>query len=128
MPHATSTIPPEVLDFPYKLLEAFDKAQKQVTLASWDYLISFLSKHWFSVGAFLFVIFVISFIWALLGRWGILGSVLYNYLYFGTLFVFGLVFGPEIFTGFFIKIFCIILYVVCFLLVGNILEKLGLKK
>jgi len=62
------------------------------------------------------------------GRWGWLGSVLYNYLYFGTLFVIGLIWGPEIFANDYFEIALVILYIVCFSLVGVILTKTGLRR
>jgi hypothetical protein len=111
-----------------EMFNAFDNAQKEVYQILWDNLLSFLSSNWLSVAGFLLLLLVISFIVALFGRWGMFGSVLYNYLYCGTLFIFGLIFGPKIFANLFIDIALFILYLACYKLVGRILTGLHLKK
>lgn len=110
-----------------EMFNAFDNAQKEAYQILWDGLLSFLSSSWLSVIGVLFLILVISFIVALFGRWGMFGSVLYNYLYWGTLFIFGLTFGPKIFANIFIDIALFVLYLVCYKLVGKILDRLNLK-
>jgi hypothetical protein len=54
----------------------------------WDIFIAFLFQHWFAT----FIVLVAVFLYALArylitGRWAVLGSVLYNYFYFGILFL-----------------------------------------
>lgn len=111
-----------------EMFNAFDNAQKEAYQILWDSLLSFLSNNWLSVAGFLLLLLVVSFIVALFGRWGMFGSVLYNYLYWGTLFIFGLIFGPKIFANIFIDIALFILYLACYKLVGRILTGLHLKK
>src|ERR1700739_2425359 len=66
----------------------------------WDAFITLLWQHWVITIVVLVLILVAATIRAVTtGRWGWLGSVLYNYLYFGTLFVVGLIWGPEIFAN-----------------------------
>ena len=75
------------------------------------------------------ILLTIAFALALMGRWGMLGSVLYHYLYFGILFVVGLIKGPEIFVSEYFEIACaIILYPICYFTVGTILDKTGIHK
>jgi lipopolysaccharide export LptBFGC system permease protein LptF len=97
-----------------------------VTKACWDSVLSNLTQYWIQLAFILFVLFIILFIKAKLGRWGSLGSYLYNVFYFGTLFILGLIFGPGFFTSDYFKPLCaVILYPLCYWLVGRILIKLG---
>lgn len=107
------------------LLASFEDGIKIVYQIYWDILISFLEENLGVVMLILFIIFVVAVVKAIKGRWGALGKVLYNYFYFGILFIIGLVWGPTIFASNFITIFCpIILYPVCYFLVGIILDKI----
>lgn len=109
------------------LITSFEDGIKIAYQIYWDVLISFLLENWDIVIIILFTILMIAGIKAIGGRWGMLGSVLYNYLYFGILFIIGLIWGPTIFVSNFITIFCtIILYPVCYFFVGVILDKVKL--
>jgi len=109
-------------------LKAIDDTNKEVAQILWNQLLSFLSQNLILVIASLVGLLIVSFVVALNGRWGMFGSVLYNYLYFGILFIVGLIFGSHIFVNKFFDLFAAILYVVCFLMVGKILVVLGLKR
>lgn len=111
-----------------EIFDAFGNAQKDAYQILWDNLISFLLDNWLPVIGVLLLILIVSFVIALFGRWGMFGSVLYNYLYWGTLFIVGLIFGPKIFANIFVDILLVVLYVICFRLVGKILEGLNMKK
>ena len=92
----------------------------------WDIGMTYLAQHWVAVLAGLLIIFVIALIRAFLtGRWAMLGSVVYNYLYFGALFLIGTIWGPEVFANDYFKITLAILYVTCFILTGKFLNKIG---
>jgi uncharacterized membrane protein (DUF106 family) len=110
-----------------QMFKAVDDGTKMLYQLLWDELISFLVQHWLLTVTFLLAILIYAFIRALAGRWGMLGSVLYNYFYFGTLFTIGLIWGPKVFADDYFKIALVILYVICFLLVGQILRKTGVK-
>jgi len=104
-----------------KLLE--DGLIEGVKLA-WSWLLDVLIKDWKFFMTTYFIILFISTLKAMIGRWGALGSILYNTFYFGTLFILGLIFGPQIFIDDVFKMACtIILYPTCYLLVGLILDK-----
>lgn len=110
------------------LLNALDEGTRQAYRWIWDGGMEFLKANWLWVGIVLFVIFLIALANALSGRWGMLGSVMYNYLYFGILFIAGLIKGPEIFVSEYFELFCAaLLYPLCYIAVGQILEKTGLK-
>lgn len=92
---------------------------------AWSWFISILIEDWKFFMTAYFIIFFISTLKAMIGRWGALGSILYNTFYFGTLFILGLIFGPQIFIDDVFKMTCIvILYPICYLLVGLILDKI----
>lgn len=110
------------------VLDAFNDAQVQAYQLLRNQLLSFLSSNRLPSLLVLFLILVFSLIKALNGRWGTLGSVLYNYFYWGILFAFGLIFGPKIFANVFIDIILFILYLACYKLVGKILVGMRLKK
>lgn len=110
------------------LMKAIDEGTKQAYHMLWDALISFLSEHWIAVLIVLTVVLAIAVVKAIMGRWGMLGSVLYHYLYFGILFLVGLIWGSDIFVSNWFSVACtIILYPICYFVVGIILEKTGLK-
>ena len=118
---ATSTLlgtdfPRQVVEL---LLNAIDEGTKQTARMLWSILISFLLEHWIAVLVVLFAIFIFALVRAFAtGRWAMLGSITYNYLYFGILFIIGLIFGPELFANDYFKIVLVILYVTCFILTG----------
>lgn len=120
-------------DFPKKVVEMFlnaiDEGTRQAYRMIWNGITQFLVEHWGWVIVALVSIFVLSVLnYFATGRWAMLGSVLYNYLYFGTLFVITLIFGPEVFANDWFKIVLFVVYVVCFILVGKILRKTGIRR
>lgn len=110
------------------ILKIFNDSQIQAYQALWDGLMKFLSSNWLSVFLLFLFLFIFSLARAINGRWGMFGSMLYNYLYWGILFILGLIFGPKIFANLFIDIALFILYLICYALVGRILTVLHLKK
>jgi hypothetical protein len=95
----------------------------------WDTGMAYLAEHWIAVIVVLVTMFLIALVRAFVtGRWAMLGSITYNYLYFGTLFIIGLIFGPELFANDYFKIFLAVLYVTCFILTGKFLQKIGVRR
>jgi hypothetical protein len=116
-------------NFAEKILNAIDEGTKQGYQSLWAALISFLSNHLIIISIVLVAIFIIAVIMALFGRWGILGKILYSYLYFGILLIIGLIWGSNIFVSDFFHLLCaILLYPICYWTVGIILNKAGLKR
>ena len=114
---------------PWLLNTVFIEAPKEAAGILWyRVLMPILQEHWLIIGVAIFLVFVIVTMKAMMGRWGALGSFLYNLLYFSTLFVIGLIWGPEVFVSDWINFFTtLVLYPVCFWVVGWILDKTGLK-
>lgn len=95
----------------------------------WDIGMTYFAQHWIAVLLVLLGVFVVALVRAFItGRWAMLGSVVYNYLYFGTLFVIGLIWGPELFANDYFKIVLVILYIVCFVITGRFLSKIGVRR
>ena len=111
-----------------KIFQAINEARALAFRSLWDSFMPLIMEHWVAVVLFLTVILVIAVLRAISGYWGMLGSVLYNYLFFGTLFVVGLILGPEVFANNYIKVGLVLLYVICFLMVGRILDWTGLRR
>ena len=108
------------------LWSAVETGTRQSCNIFWSILIQFLKENWLPISLILFIIFVLFTLRAMVGRWGSLGSFLYNLIYFGTLFVIGLIWGPEIFLSDFFNTACaVILYPICYILVGVILDKIN---
>jgi len=125
--NSTATLLPP--NFIKDLLGNIDEITKQTYQSLWNVLISFLVNHLIIISIVLVVIFIITVIMALLGRWDILGKVLYNYIYFGILLIIGLIWGSNILVSDFFHLVCtIILYPICYWTVGIILNKTGFKK
>ena len=111
------------------MIQQFGVATAKAFRMIWDTGMTYLAQHWVAVIVGLFAIFVIALIRAFLtGRWAMLGSVVYNYLYFGTLFLIGSIWGPELFANDYFKIVLVILYVVCFILTGKFLNQIGVRR
>lgn len=95
---------------------------------AWIWFLEILKRNWVFIFTIFSIILFIATIKAMIGRWGTLGSILYNMFYFGTLFILGLVFGPQIFLDDIFKMICtVILYPICYWLVGLILNKINLR-
>ncbi len=108
------------------LFQALDEGTKQGARMAWHVLISILVDYWIVVIVLLLVVLLIAIVEALLGRWGMLGSALYHYLYFGILFIVGLIWGSDIFVSNLFSIFCtLMLYPLCYWITGRILVKMG---
>ncbi len=124
----TPTSTPIAAVFVKEILEAIDEGTKQAAHMLWSALLSFLTARWLALMILVFIVFVVATLKAMFGRWGMLGSVLYNSIYFGILFIIWLVWGPEIFVSdFFSVAYTIILYPVCYFVTGLILDKIGVK-
>jgi len=117
-------VDPQILAFAKSLPKMFEAALLKDATMLWGVLLNFLKIHWLFIAVFIFIAFVAVTVKAMFGRWGSLGSFLYNFFYFGTLFVLGLIFGPCIFLNDWFNAACaIILYPICYWLVGRILLK-----
>ncbi len=119
-------------DFPKEMAALVFSTIEEATLRAyriyWDILMSFLARHWMLVIGVLFLIFVTVSLKAMSGRWGSLGSFLYNLFYFGTLFIVGLIWGPEVFAGDMFKFACtVLLYPICYMLSGLVMKKMGVR-
>ncbi len=115
-------------DLVTRFFQAIDEGTKKAYHMLWDIGFVILKQHWVSILILLALVLVVAIVRALTGRWGMLGSVLYNYLYFGTLFFIGWIWGAEIYANDYFQIVLAVLYVVCFLLVGKILRDTGLRR
>lgn len=112
-----------------QFLNGIDEGTKQAARMLWGSLTTFLSEHWLAALLVLFFMFVAVTLKAMMGRWGSLGSFLYNVFYFGTLFVVGLIWGPEVFVNDIFKASCaIILYPICYIVTGKVLDRMGVRK
>lgn len=111
------------------MFQIFDEATRKAYHMLWDMLIAFLVANWGWVLVGLVVILLFAFFeYLATGRWATLGSVLYTYIYYGFLFLAGLVFGPELFANDWIKLLLLVVYVVSFLWVRMILNGTGIRK
>ncbi len=129
----TPTSTPLGPDFPKQMIDllmnSFEEGSKWAARMLWDAFLGYLKEHWLLFIGILFVCFVAVTLKAMMGRWGSLGSFLYNFFYFGALFIIGLIWGPEIFVDDFFNAACaVILYPICYLLVGYILDKTRIKR
>ena len=114
---------------PWLLNAIFVEAPTEAARMLWyQVLIPILSEYWLEIGGVLFLIFFAVTLKAMTGRWGALGSFLYNLLYFSILLVIGLIWGPEVFVSDWINFFTtLILYPVCYWIAGWILNVTGFK-
>ncbi len=123
---APESLAPETIK--YLFLEAIPKGTIWALQLIWGALITLLSAHWLAVTIVLVIILVYSVIRALMGDWWVLGKVLHKYLFWGSGFLIALIWGPEVFAGTYVDIGLYILSIVCFVVVGIILNKSGLRR
>ncbi len=110
------------------LFASIEKGTIQAYTWIWDGITSYLLEHWVAVLIILFAVLVYAIVRALMGHWWILGSVLYNYFYAGALLLIGAIWGPAVFANTYADLGFFILYILCYILVGRILTKTGLKR
>lgn len=110
------------------VLKAMDDSKMEAIQILWGHLLSFLSIHWGIALLYLTGLLILSFIIALVGRWGMFGSVAYHYLHLGTLFIIGLIFGPNIFANNYFELLNLVIYICSFRAVGVIIDSLGLRR
>jgi len=115
-------------DLVHMIFQAIDDGTKMAVHMLWDVLIYFLVHDWPLVLGILTFFLVIAVIeWLTTGRWAMLGSVLYNYFYYGILFLIGLIFGPDIFTNDWADLLFFVVYAVSFTWVGILLTRIGIR-
>ena len=110
------------------LFASIEKGTIQAFTWFWNGITSYLIEHWIVVSIILLVVLIVAVVRAFAGQWWMLGSVLYNYLYAGSLLLIGSIWGPAVFANTYADIGFFVLYIICYLLVGRILTKTGLKR
>ncbi len=109
---------------PENVVEIFKDVPGQVAQGAWEYLLLILSNHLRAILLLIFVLFFATTMKAMMGRWGSLGSLLYNFFYFGILFIIGLFWGPEIFINDYFGFACaVVLYPICYFAAGVVLDR-----
>ncbi len=118
-------------DFTKQIVDTLFSSVERGTIQAftwiWDGITSYLIEHLVAVIIILFIVLVYAIVRALMGHGWILGSVLYNYFYAGGLLLIGSIFGPAVFANTYADIGFLVLYIICYLLVGRILSKTGLR-
>lgn len=117
-------------DFFQSLPGVFEEGSKMAARMLWDKaLMPIVMEHWFAIMMLIFGIFIVVTIKAMFGRWGSLGSFLYNFFYFGILFTIGLIWGPEVFVNDIFKTaVAVILYPACYWLSGYVMDRMGVRR
>ncbi len=110
------------------MFKAMDDGTKTAYHMMWDMLLYFLIHDWLLVlGLLTFFLVIATTEFLFTGRWAMLGSVLYNYCYYGLLFLVGLIFGPEVFANYWIDLLLFAIYAVSFAWIGIILTQIGIR-
>ena len=111
------------------LLDAVDTGTKTAYHWIWAAIKQLLIEHWIAVTVILVLLLVTAIgRYLITGRWAMLGSLIYNYLYFGALLIIALIFGSDVFASDYFKIVLVVLYIACFTLVGIFLRKTGIRQ
>jgi hypothetical protein len=94
----------------------------------WDAGTSVLVEHWVLIGGIFVGLLVLFTLMALFGHWSSLGSFLYHSIYAIVILIIGSVWDPDVFVSSWFGFFAaVILYPMCYILVGWILKKTGLR-
>jgi len=124
----TATSQNFINQMPNLFLGAIQKGTVDGIKIVWNLVTSFLIEHWIAVVVILFVVLVYAVIQAIMGHWGFLGHVLYNYLYWGAVLAIGSIWGSQVFAGAYTDLGLFLLYIACYIAVDRILTKTGLKR
>lgn len=112
-----------------QMYQAVDNGTKMAYHMMWNALITFLMQDWLLVLGILTLFLVVAILKFLTtGRWTMLGSVLYNYTYYGILFLIGLIFGPEVFANDWIDLLLFVVYIISFTWVAIVLSSTGIQR
>ena len=107
----------------------FENASKEAAILIWSVIKSLLIEWWPWILGVLFIFFFLAVTKALFGQWGMLGSLLYNVIYFGILLLIVLIFGPEVFVNdYFNLAMAAMLYPLVYFIVGLVLTKLRVRR
>lgn len=129
MPTTTAPIPDFLKDLVPSMIKSFENGTIQAYKILWSIFMEFLSQNWGWVIALLAMILVFAFVeYLITGRWTNLGSVLYSYIYYGILFIIGLIFGPEIFANNWIDLILFVVYGISFIWVRGLLSRSGIRR
>lgn len=131
--NASTTAPFEAIfgkDLGHWFLDMIGNGTIQAYQLIWGLMIKpLLLAHWFSLLLLLLFLFIVLFFEAMMGKWGAFGSLTYNTLYFGALLAVILIWGVEVLVGDFFNFACaVILYPVCYLITGKIIDKFGFRR
>ncbi len=90
----------------------------------------FLTTHFIAIFLSILGILIFALAFALItGRWALLGSLLYNVLYFSVLLVIGFIWGPDAFASDLFDVArTIAIWPLCYWVVGLILNKTGVRR
>lgn len=109
------------------LRDSIEEGTKHAYRMLWDVFIDLLISHWLLVLSFLGVILLAAFVrYVVTGRWAVLGSVLYSYFFWGTMFLIGFSFGPEVYANDYFPIVSLVLWPISYLAAGSILWRIGI--
>ncbi len=117
-----------IKEMPNFFLNAIQKGTVDALKFVWHLATSFLLEHWIAVIGIILIVFVYAVFRALMGHWWVLGHVLYNYLYWGAVLAIGSIWGSQVFAGTYTDLGLFLLYIACYIAVGQILTKTGLKR
>lgn len=107
-------------------MDALEKGILDGIRMVWHIVISLLKEHLLLIAVVVLVLLAVALFKAMMGRWGMLGSVLYNLIYGTALLLIGFIWGPEVFVNDYFNLICaVLLYPICYFLVGIILKKNG---
>jgi hypothetical protein len=120
--------PDFIKQMPAWFLDTIQEATIKDIKIFWDWGISYPLAHLWIIIGILLIVLVYAVFRAFMWHWWVLGSVLYNYLYWGSLLIIGLIFGPEIFASSYVDVGLFILYILCYIIVGKILKTTGIRK
>lgn len=94
----------------------------------WSIIEVFIHNNVWHITIILSTILIYAIIRALMGNWWILGKVFYKYLYWGSGLIIAFIWGPEVFASTYIDLWLYILSIICFIIVGILLKRIGLKR
>ncbi len=104
--------------------DMLNKGMESAANLFWHTITNLILEYWLPILIGYLIILTIAIIKLLSGRWGMFGSLLYHTLYFGILFIIGLIKGPTLFINAYFEVFCaILLYPFCYLVTRIILNK-----
>jgi hypothetical protein len=111
------------------VIDRFAKIPEQSARMVWNFVMPILAEHWLLIMGIFVGLLIFLVLLAIMGDWGGLYSLTYWTLYAFTIFIVGLIWGPEsLVSDIFHIIYIAAIWPVCYLVTGWIWDRFNFRR